>query len=426
MDYSEKMILPAEYLSRMKELLGDEFEAFADSYALDAVKGLRFNTKKVRTETVDKLINSWRLEPVPWCSDGYYYSGDLRPGLSPYHDAGVYYIQEPSAMITAELADIGEDDIVLDLCAAPGGKSTQAATRCNILVSNEPIASRARILSSNIERMGFSNCVVTSAYPDELASVKALHGFFDRIIVDAPCSGEGMMRKDETAVREWSEANVALCIERQAEILEQAAGMLKPGGKLAYSTCTFEKGENEDQIEDFLKKHDDFKLIKEHRLWPHKDKGEGHFCAVLMKCCDESENETRFNKKNKLSDAEDIAKALKKAKLHVLRYGIEAGEQKTDKKGKSYYTPSHAEALAKCYETDNGGKIDFISDELCERYLKGESFTVSDYAENQDYTLLNSKEGWVTVYYDRYPLGNAKIVNGVLKNHYPKGLRRLG
>lgn len=157
MDYSEKMILPTEYLSRMKELLDDEFEAFEESYNLDAVKGLRFNTKKVRPETVDKLINAWKLEPVPWCPDGYYYSGDLRPGLSPYHDAGVYYIQEPSAMITAELADISENDIVLDLCAAPGGKSTQAAACCKILVSNEPIASRARILSSNIERMGFSN-----------------------------------------------------------------------------------------------------------------------------------------------------------------------------------------------------------------------------------------------------------------------------
>ncbi|MBQ9420999.1 MAG: RsmB/NOP family class I SAM-dependent RNA methyltransferase, partial [Lachnospiraceae bacterium] len=309
--------LPSEYLERMKASLTDDFEAFLRTYDEEPVKGLRFNPRRARPETVEKLVREWSLEPVPWCKDGYYYqenaddteanpdsditgNGDtvanvpgaenngatggsrvIRPGLSPYHDAGVFYIQEPSAMITASSADIRETDVVLDLCAAPGGKSTQAAALAGLLVSNEPIANRARILSSNIERMGFANTVVTSAWPDELARVCG--AMFDRIIVDAPCSGEGMMRKDETAVEEWSPANVALCIERQAEILEAADEMLKTGGKLTYSTCTFEYGENEGQIRHFLEAHPDYTLLDMHLLYPHEIRGEGHFCAVLLK-----------------------------------------------------------------------------------------------------------------------------------------------
>ena len=283
---------------------------------------------------------------------------------------------------------------------------------------------RARILSSNIERMGFDNCIVISAYPDELMHVKGFDSFFDRIIVDAPCSGEGMMRKDETAIREWSEANVQQCIERQADILECAAAMLKAGGRIAYSTCTFEKGENEAQIESFLKKHDEFELLRMHRIWPHREKGEGHFCAVLVKKKPNDDADMSLNKKKKLSDIESIAAVLKKSGIHVLRAGIEHGETNTDKRGKSYYTPSHAEAMAKCFDEDQGGRLDLISDELCEKYLRGETLTLSMYSES-DY-FLDSGDGWVTVYYDRYPLGNGKIVKGVLKNHYPKGLRLLG
>lgn len=424
MENNTVSMLPNAYLERMRELLGAEYDDFLKSYSDEPLRGLRFNTKKVRQETIEKLRDEWKLELIPWCSDGYYYSNDLRPGLSPYHAAGVYYIQEPSAMLTAEMANIGENDTVLDLCAAPGGKSTQAAAKCSVLISNEPVAQRARILSSNIERMGFDNCIVTSAYPDELMHVKGFDSVFDRIIVDAPCSGEGMMRKDETAIREWSEANVQQCIERQADILECAAAMLKTGGRIAYSTCTFEKGENEAQIESFLKKHDEFELLKMHRIWPHREKGEGHFCAVLVKKNPNDNTDLSVNKKKKPSGMESIAAALKKSGIHVLRTGIEHGETNTDKRGKRYYTPSHAEAMAKCFDEDQGGRLDLISDELCEKYLRGETLTLSMYSES-DY-FLDSDDGWVTVYYDRYPLGNGKIVKGVLKNHYPKGLRLLG
>ena len=423
--------LPEAYLNRMKEIFPDEYEEFIASYEQEPYKGLRFNMKKARTETIDKLTAEWKLKPVSWCKEGYYYEGDLRPGLSPYHDAGVYYMQEPSAMLTAEMADIQEGDVVLDLCGAPGGKSTQAAAKCRMLVANEPVLSRARILSSNIERMGFNNCIVTSAYPDELKRI--FIEFFDKIIVDAPCSGEGMMRKDETAIAEWSEENVLKCIERQREILSSAAGMLRRGGLLIYSTCTFENEENEEQIYHFLSEHPKFELIKMHRIMPHKEKGEGHFCAVLKK--KESSIDIDINGSSEASrripsekEQEQMMRALvmlmKKKNIHVLRCGIEKGELKTGRDGKSYYIPSHAEALAKKYDTDNGAKINILSPDVCDMYLSGKSIATEGLGEG-DIDLSKAEEGFVTVYYDGYSLGNAKLVKGIIKNHYPKGLRRI-
>ncbi len=423
--------LPEAYLNRMKAVLPDEYEEFLSSYEQEPYKGLRFNTKKARADTIERLAYEWKLKPVGWCRDGYYYEGDLRPGLSPYHDAGVYYMQEPSAMLTAEMADIHEEDIVLDLCGAPGGKSTQAAAKCKLLVANEPVLNRARVLSSNIERMGFDNCIVTSAYPDELENV--FTGFFDRIIVDAPCSGEGMMRKDETAIAEWSEDNVFKCIERQKEILSSAAGMLKRGGFLVYSTCTFENGENEEQVYAFLSRNPEFELVKMHRIMPHREKGEGHFCAVLKKKesnrdigIDGSEKaaERLCSEKKQEQTLNSLAALMKKKHIHVLRCGIEKGELKTGRNGKSYYIPSHAEALAKKYDMDNGAKINILSACVCDSYLSGEAIDTERLGEG-DIDLSQAKEGFVTVYYDGYPLGNAKLVKGIIKNHYPKGLRRV-
>ncbi len=409
----ENTALPEAYLRRMEMLLGDEFESFLKSYEDEPVKGLRFNKNKVRQETIEKLINEWSLKKVPWCGTGYYYSDDIRPGLSPYHAAGVFYIQEPSAMLTVEEADIGENDIILDLCASPGGKSTQSAERCRLLVSNEPIPKRARTLSSNIERMGFANTIVTSAYPDALAD--ALAGFFDKVIADAPCSGEGMMRKDTNAANEWSEANVRLCIERQSEILNAADRLVKSGGSIIYSTCTFEPGENEEQINKFLHAHPNYVLIKTKKIFPHKEKGEGHFCAVIKK-----DGES----KSSAVTVEALAKRLKTSGIHVLRQGVE--KSPADIRDKSY-SPTHAEAMAKSYESDSGLKIEIIDYADCIKYLHGESFRIGD-----EINLRLSREdkgelkGWGTVYYDRYPIGNAKIAGGVLKNHYPKGLRFMG
>ena len=413
-------MLPTEYLERMKSLFGSEYDDFINSYEDEPLKALKFNPLKVRDETVIKLINEWGLKRVPWCQDGYYYGGDIRPGLSPYHAAGVFYIQEPSAMITAEEADIGPDDLVLDLCAAPGGKSTQAAVKAGILISNEPIPKRARILSSNIERLGLSNVIVTSAYPEELAVL--MPETFDRIIVDAPCSGEGMMRKDETAIAEWSAANVQKCILRQAGILDNAAVMLKPGGKLIYSTCTFEECENEDQVRDFCQRHEEFELLKSERILPHKDPGEGHFCAVLIK--NEDDKSIRTKMSGISAELSDIAEKLRRGGIHVLRAGVQKGTLEKDKRGREYYVPSHAEAMAKSFDRDDGNKINITSMDICLRYLKGESIRCEG-PDKEGIDMSSAREGWMTVYYDGYPLGNGKLTGTVIKNHFPKGLRLM-
>ena len=416
---SDKIVLPEEYLNRMKKALGDEFGAFSDIYDGEPQRALRFNRKKARGETVDRLVSEWGLEPVPWCESGYYYSTEtgIRPGLSPYHDAGVYYIQEPSAMITAEKADIGSDDIVLDLCAAPGGKSSQAAEKCRFLVSNEPVLSRARTLSSNIERMGFDNVVVCSAFPKELKS--AFGEYFTRIIVDAPCSGEGMMRKDEAAVREWSPENVRLCILRQEEILDCAASMLKPGGRLVYSTCTFEQGENSAQIEHFLSEHSDFVLAESDTLYPHRIRGEGHFYAVLEK---NGEISASRSKKKEPGSAEDIKKLLLRKKIHVLRTSVEQGETIRDRRGEVRYEPSHAEALAGVFGNDEN-YIDLCSLSDAVSYLSGNVLDIT--RMDKDSFTLKSGGGWLVVKYDGYAMGLGKLSGSLIKNHYPKGLRHI-
>ena len=416
--------LPTEYIENMRKVPGIEPDAFLAIYDKPAVKALRFNTRKVRPETIEKLIKQWNLEPVPWCKEAYYYeeSEELRPGLSPYHAAGVYYIQEPSAMITAECADIKADELVLDLCAAPGGKSTQAAAKAGYLIANEPIPNRARILSSNIERMGFDNCIVSSAYPDELADI--FSDYFDKIIVDAPCSGEGMMRKDETARAEWSPANVAQCIVRQREILDAAAGMLKTGGRLIYSTCTFEYGENEGQISDFLTNHKDYRLIESETLYPHRIKGEGHYCAVLEKTdVNADSHNNNYGSENELQTLNDISAYMRKNKLHVLRTGVEAGETITDRKGNKRYEPSHAEALSGYYGSLDKDSINLLDEENALSFLKGNVIEL-DKLKASAYEL-KSDGGWLTVMYDGYPLGLGKLTGRVIKNHYPKGLRHM-
>ena len=332
--------LPQRFKERMRELLGNEYEAFEASYEQEKVQGLRFNSLKtkegrepdweeagVKTLAAEnaKLLNM-ELTPVPWVKEGYYYPLDARPGKHPFHEAGLYYIQEPSAMSVVEFLNPKPGENVLDLCAAPGGKSSHIASRLKgegFLLSNEIHPGRAKILSQNMERMGVGNCVVTNE--DAASLAKVFPQFFDRIAVDAPCSGEGMFRKEEEAVRQWSEDHVKMCAARQREILEDAASMLKPGGTMVYSTCTFAPEENEGTILAFLKSHDDFYLEEREcpkglmaavpqwaffgadkeddserdlagengiekyhlerafRIMPHKTEGEGHFMAVLRR-----------------------------------------------------------------------------------------------------------------------------------------------
>ncbi len=303
-----KVDLPEAFLDRMAGFLGTEYNDFLTSYDIERYYGLRRNPLKASGEEFIRRM-PFSLEPVSWAREGYYYRASEQPGRYILHEAGAYYIQEPSAMAVVEILDPKPGERILDLCAAPGGKSTQIAGRMlgeGLLISNEIIPGRAKILSQNIERMGVRNCVVSSETPQRMAEFFPI--FFDRIIVDAPCSGEGMFRKDETAVAEWSKEHVMMCADRQYGILSEAAKMLRPGGVLVYSTCTFAPEENEGVISRFLKEHEEFAVEEiphdaafvqgrpewtaepadgiSHtmRLMPHKLKGEGHYIARLRKC----------------------------------------------------------------------------------------------------------------------------------------------
>ena len=282
------MNLPIEFEKKMKAFLGDEWDDFLYSYDNNRFQALRFNTLKVQSQEermrILKVLGISSDKRVSWANEAYYFDENVRPGKHPYHEMGLYYIQEPSAMSAAALLAPKPGMRVLDLCAAPGGKSTQLATYLGdsgLLVSNEINTQRSRILSQNIERMGIKNAIVTNE--DSFVLASHFPGFFNAIQVDAPCSGEGMFRKLPEAIEQWSMENVAICAARQKEILDNAAVMLKPGGVIVYSTCTFSKEENEDVIEYFLERHPDFTLEEMERFWPHKVDGEGHFVAKLVR-----------------------------------------------------------------------------------------------------------------------------------------------
>ena len=313
--------LPLEFRERMKQMLGEEYDAFLRSYEETRRPGLRVNTLREKA----KILESsplFDMRPIPWAPHGFYYNPEKRPGKHPLHEAGAYYIQEPSAMAVAALSGIRPGMRVLDLCAAPGGKSTQLASMLEgkgVLYSNEIHPARAKILSQNIERMGISNAVVLNEAPEKLTGRFPL--YFDTVVVDAPCSGEGMFKKEEEAIPNWSPDNVDLCARRQSGILDCAAEMTAPGGTLVYSTCTFAPQENEQNTAEFVMRHPDFQILDipsllgadymrrtglasgrpEYasgegipgqiqdslsgtiRLWPHKLEGEGHFLAVFRK-----------------------------------------------------------------------------------------------------------------------------------------------
>lgn len=282
------MNLPIEFEKKMKAFLGNEWDDFLYSYDNNRFQALRFNTLKVQSpEERMRILKTLKIssdKKVSWANEAYYFDENVRPGKHPYHEMGLYYIQEPSAMSAAALLAPKPGMRVLDLCAAPGGKSTQLATYLGdsgLLVSNEINTQRSRILSQNIERMGIKNAIVTNE--DSFVLASHFPGFFNAIQVDAPCSGEGMFRKLPEAIEQWSMENVAICATRQKEILDNAAVMLKPGGVIVYSTCTFSKEENEDVIEYFLERHPDFTLEEMERFWPHKVDGEGHFVAKLVR-----------------------------------------------------------------------------------------------------------------------------------------------
>ena len=429
-------MLPQAFLERIQAQLGAEYPDFLASLERPRAVALRLNSLK---GPAPKL--PFTRDNVPWEPNGYYYDPQARPGLHPYHDAGVYYLQEASAMSAVALLDPQPGERVCDLCAAPGGKSTQIAGRLlgkGFLLSNEINPKRAKILSRNMERMGVSNSLVTNEHPARLAEKYA--GFFDRVLIDAPCSGEGMFRKEEAAVTDWSPETVLMCANRQKEILHSGAALVKPGGRLVYSTCTFAPEENEDCISQFLQAHPEFTPepvdapwftpagAGAFRLWPHKLLGEGHFVAVLRKQAGEEASLSTVKEERLPREWAAFAKDLEinlpegiplffgqslylappdmpdLRGIRVLRPGLELGEVKKDR-----FEPAHALALwlKTAARTENlpsdGNAIG--------AYLRGE-------------TLPSQTRGWPLVQTDAFSIGWGKGDGKVLKNHYPKGLRR--
>ena len=442
--------LPEAYLSQMKELLQEEFDAYIKSFQDDRYYGLRINTSKISVEDFLK-ISPFELEPIPWVKNGFYYHGEDKPAKHPYYYAGLYYLQEPSAMLPGAILPVSKHEFVLDLCAAPGGKSTQLANKLDhtgLLLANDISTSRCQGLIKNLELFGAYNAWVCSE--DHLTLAKRFPETFDKILVDAPCSGEGMFRKEPHLIKSWMEKDDTYYPPIQKEILSAAIKMLKPGGMLVYSTCTFSIKENEEVIQAVLKQHPQMQLVpipkfngsakgigfKECiRLYPHKIKGEGHFAALLQKKGDSAVRSvppvSRCTLPQEIQDflklcTFDFSKGsffLKKEKLiwspcvlenqkhwRLLRSGLVCGECK-----KNHFEPSQALALAlKKEEFQNTADLS-ANDPRIIKYLKGETI---EYKE----AGLQTK-GWILICVDGYPLGFGKIDKGIIKNKYAKGWR---
>lgn len=425
-------MIPEKYLKKMSAALSD-FEEYAAVLNNEPYKAVRINTLKISCAEFEKISPFPLLDKVLWEENGYYINEE-KPGKSALHDLGLFYVQEPSAMSAVAFLDIDKGDKVLDLCSAPGGKGTQIAEKLNgsgIVLMNEKIPDRAKILSRNVERLGIGNAVVTNEDPEIIA--KTFFEYFDKVLVDAPCSGEGMFRKEQAAVENWSEENVFMCAERQACVLDCAAKTLKVGGILVYSTCTFSVEEDEHTIENFLKRHTEFELIKQEKLYPHRVKGEGHFVAKLKKI-DGGVGTVRkhwrkadkrlinlyrdFEKQylNVQLDGDFIAFGEKiylvpkdlfsLEALKVLRAGICLGEHI-----KGRFEPDHALAI---YLKGDDAKNKIELGENVYSYLKGEELS----------TNLNVK-GYCLCTYQNFPVGWGKVSAGAIKNRYPKGLRRI-
>ena len=456
------MKLPQQFISKIEAQLGPEFPHFLQSYSNRHVAGLRTNGLKLTPNDLQEAL-PYLEKQVPWCSNGFYYNDlEVRPAKSPLYSAGLYYIQEPSAMYPVELLEVKPGEKVLDLCAAPGGKSTQIASRLGsngLLVTNDLNQQRAKVLLKNIEKYGVRNALVLNESPEKISQY--FLGFFDKILVDAPCSGEGMFRKEPDMINSWSEEEVAKYINWQREILEIAARLLRPGGELVYSTCTFSTGENEEQINNFLLAHPDFELSNVKRLWPHQIEGEGHFAARLKRLgqADSEANMLNEQLSSKNGNGFMLSKTTEQAladfstqiwgKPNYWQRWLPEGGQLVERAGhilweslalpelrglrilrsgwllgtveKGRFRPSQAFALGLPKEAvilaEQGLELSTKREEeysLAVRYLRGE--TVQQ--EGKTWS-----KGWYLVAIDGYPLGWAKSAGNWLKNEYPPGWR---
>ena len=436
--------LPDNYLKNMKDLLQDEYDLYLDCFDNDRVYGLRVNTNKISVKDFLK-INPFDLIPIPWTDDGFYFKESDKPTKHPYYYAGLYYIQEPSAMLPAQVLPIEENDIVLDACAAPGGKSSKLANKLNktgLLVSNDISVSRAQVLLKTLESQGIENAYVMA---EDINNIN-LNECFDKILIDAPCSGEGMFRKEPELIKSWLERGNEYYANIQKDIIKKALELLKPGGKMVYSTCTFSKLEDEDIIEYALSICPELKVLPINkcngfvsgltdktrncvRLYPHKINGEGHFVALLQKGENKIPNKQtssyasipndEFFKliKRQFKNGSFISRqdklyfepntSINTKGLRVLRSGLYLGEYKHNK-----FEPSEALALA-LTKDDYDNILNFnLDDERVIKYLKCETLDVKDKYVN----------GYVLVCVDGYPLGFGKVDKGILKNKYPNFL----
>ncbi|MBR6270907.1 MAG: RsmB/NOP family class I SAM-dependent RNA methyltransferase [Lachnospiraceae bacterium] len=437
-DFFDTATLPAKFLERMKSQLGGTYEAFLSSYEKPFRRAFRVNTSVTGDDELLHLLGGAEVVlPVPFARHCYYYPDDLPLGKSPLHEAGLYYIQEPSAMSVGETVSAAPGEIILDLCAAPGGKTASIAADMagrGVLFSNEIHPARAKILSQNVERLGLKNCIVTNATPSDLAG--RFPAFFDKVLVDAPCSGEGMFRKEPDAIACWSEENIAMCAARQRDILRSADILLAPGGELIYSTCTFAPVENERQIAGFLNEHPGYSLVSMEHLYPHKVDGEGHFVAKLRKdgtlCRRSFPTKPARIKKELLTVWENFKKdvlidpdfdsggemlcygdnlylcpaAVDLSGIKCLRPGLHLGAASGGR-----FAPGHA--LSHCLSAaDVSRAIDLSSDDAA-RYISGLTLPCS-----------TDLAGIVLVTVGGHGLSWGKATRGTLKNHYPKGLRK--
>lgn len=439
--------LPEGFVRRIRASMPQESEELLA--ALDGPRswGIRINPLRNHARESLNLLGG-ELTPIPWCCNGSYYDGSVfHPGRNALHDAGVYYLQDPSAMAVAEVLDVHPGQLVLDLCAAPGGKSTAIAAKLNgdgLLVANEIVRSRAALLSANLERWGAGNVMILSENPRNITDTWG--ACFDRVLVDAPCSGEGMFRKDPAARLQWSEASADACSDRQKLILESATSLVRPGGRLVYSTCTFSPAENEEIARWFLDTHSDYEACSIdlpgwrpgiggegycRRMGPHIGRGEGHFVAAFLRTAgDEDDIPVKRLPRCKDSSAWDAfckeigpvhlrgqLAALKDqfhlypeilpdtGKLYCLRAGIPLGRA-----GKGYFVPHHSLAMTGLIPQIH--ELSMNSEDI-DNYLAGE-------------VIPCGEKGWMVVSLCGSPLGWGKAGQGQMKNHLPTGLRRRG
>lgn len=455
------MELPISFVENMRKILGPELDAYLESYEKPRFMGLRVNRSKISVEEFERIQPFRSLRKVPWIENGYYYTEEDAPTKHPYYYAGLYYIQEPSAMTPAGVLPVEAGDRVLDLCAAPGGKATELAAKLHhtgLLVANDASASRTKALLKNLEVFGMPNILITSEMGDRLD--RYFHEFFDKILIDAPCSGEGMFRKQPHMIPAWEKQGPEVFSRMQREILRQAAELLKPGGVMLYSTCTFSELENEGSVDHFLKEYPDFHLAdipwqegfcpgqpdlvgsafpleKCVRLFPHKIDGEGHFLALLEREGVRTGNGPEGKRPvpklpaELLKFLEDVRMPMDRSRIQIkdtkvfwmpegigrcpglrfLRSGLYVGELL-----KKRFEPSQAFAMV-LKRDEYASVIDLpASDERILRYLKGETIEVGEEESTRD-------GGWQLVCVDGYPLGWGKLIRGTLRNKYFAGWR---